>query len=137
MPSCVLRISGCDFAVDRFLAESAFVPCAVYRKGEKRRPASRGAVNMSGCNVDIGGLENDIAAQSEEAVRFIQSFRQELDRARTYEGVEHIVLEFATQFRDVAVQSERLPAELVAAAASVGLEIEITLYPPEAENVNV
>jgi hypothetical protein len=130
MPSCVLRISGCDFDVDRFLAESSLIPVAVYRKGDRRRPASRGISSMSGFNVDIGGADDDIADQSAAAIRFISANRQELERAHTDPGVEDLVLDFATQFRDVAVQGESFPADLVAAAGSVGASIAITLYPP-------
>lgn len=133
MPNCVLRISGSDFAVDQFLSDSVFVPCVVYRKGEARRPASRGVSTISGFNLGVGGPDNDIAGQSVEALRFIHLQQEELDRARTYPGVEYMVLDFATEFREVAVQSEFLSAEVVAAAASVGLALEITLYPPPAD----
>lgn len=80
--------------------------------------------------MEAGEAENDIAAQAAEVVHFIRSHRAELERARTYPGVEHMVLDFATLFRDAVVQSERLPADLIAEAASAGMEIEISLYPP-------
>jgi len=88
--------------------------------------------------VDVGGAENNIASQAAEAVRFIRASRAELIRTRSYPGVEHMTLDFATVYRDVVVQSERLPADLVAEAASVGMEIEISFYPPpEEESLNM
>lgn len=130
MTMCVLRIAGPDFRVDDFLAESPFDVIAVYRKGDPRRPASRGPATTSGFNVEVGGLDYDLKSQSDAAIEFIERHRQELERARNYDGVRFMSLDFATEFRDVAVQNERFPAELIAAAASVGLAIDLTLYPP-------
>ena len=129
MPICVLRIAGEHFAVDEFLRDSSFRPIAIYRKGQARHSTSRRRSNTSGLNLEVGETADDIAAQSAEAVRFIRANRAELARARTYPGVERLVLDFATSFRDVIVQTERFSAELVAEAASAGMEIEISIYP--------
>ncbi|MBV8897231.1 MAG: hypothetical protein JO051_12015 [Acidobacteriaceae bacterium] len=45
----------------------------------------------------------------------------------------NLALDFATQSRDDAVQNERLSAEVIAAAASMGMEIEMSIYPPNDE----
>ena len=51
MPGCVLRASGKNFDVDRFLEKGVFDPCVVYRKGERRSQRSRKRNLTSGFNV--------------------------------------------------------------------------------------
>jgi hypothetical protein len=122
-----------DFAVDDFLATSTFVPIAVYRKDQPRTAGSRHISRQSGFNVAVSDAEDDVAAQAEEAVQFIRNHSAEIARTRAWLGVEYLVLDFATSFRDVVVQSERFPASLVAEAGAAGLEIELTLYPAATE----
>ncbi len=48
-------------------------------------------------------------------------------------GVQAVDLDFGIERRDVAVQCDRLPPELVRLAGSLGLGIELSQYPPAVE----
>src|SRR4029453_13649532 len=50
-------------------------------------------------------------------------------RLCTFSGVESVTLDFGISRRDVAVQCSQLPSELVRLAGSLGLNIELSLYP--------
>ena len=131
MPGCVLRVSGSSFDVDGFLRDTSFDVIAVYRKGDtKGRPKSRGPLTTSGFNVLVSDDDDDLERQSRDAIRFLRDHESEMRRARLYPGVEFTFLDFSTSFRDVAVQSERFSPDIVSAAGTLGLGIELSLYPP-------
>ncbi len=126
MPGCILRVQGVEFDVDAFLASSGFQPCVVYHRGE---PMSRSRLyENNGFGVAVtehGKLKEDIP----EATSFLSANEAELLRLRDFPGVQSLYLDFGHWRRDVAVQCDYLPSELLVLAGKLGLGIALSLYP--------
>jgi hypothetical protein len=61
---------------------------------------------------------------------FLLAESDEIHRLRTFPGLEDLILDFGIERRDVAVQSDHLPADLIRAAGALGLGIDLSQYPP-------
>jgi hypothetical protein len=130
MPGCVLRAASETFDVDAFLRSSEWQPASVHRKGERPFPKSPRVYPQSGFNVVISDKER-IEDQVSEALSFISQHEAEIRRLVGSAGIDNVVLDFGTWFRDVVTQSEFFSAALVRAAAAIGLALEVSMYPPE------
>jgi len=75
---------------------------------------------------------NDLARQVADAVALLQSNDGQLRQLLSQPGASG-VLDFAIEWRDVAVQSDTFPAQLVRAAGSLGLSLEFSHYPKAKE----
>ena len=71
-----------------------------------------------------------------EVVRYLSAKFDELRRLQNFPGVTDLCLDFGYYRRDVVVQCDRLPAELIKLAGSLGMSIEVTLYPRPSEEVD-
>src|SRR5579862_2165527 len=112
MPGCVLRVDGHNFLVDEFLADSSLKPYSVFRKGEVGR---RGALySRSGFQVDVSKVYGELPGQVRDAIAFLHAHQVELARLAAYPGVDNRRLDFGYTRRDVAVQCDYLPPELLA-----------------------
>jgi hypothetical protein len=120
-------VSGANFDVDSFLKTSGFRSTVVYRKGQRRRPASRGQQKTSGFNVTISESD-DPKKQVEQALAFLTRERDELLRLVRFGGVNDIILDFAFPQREYVTRTARLPAELLTAAGALGIEIDVSFY---------
>jgi hypothetical protein len=133
--SCVLRADGSDFLVDRFLEGSELTPCTVYRMGEPRFTAirSQGKVHeSSGFHVSVSDSDFDnLHGQIQDAISFLEKNKVELERLRTFPGVERLTLDFGIARRDISAQYDYFPPELLYLAGSLGVGIELSQYPVE------
>jgi len=133
--SAVLRAGGPDFDVDAFLVGCTLPVCAVHRRGEPVFPASQPngrRCPSSGVNVSVSDADFDeFAGQVEEASTFLRQNGEQVRRLCEFPGVEAVVLDFGITHRDVVVQCDRLPADLIRLAGQLGLAIEISHYPVE------
>lgn len=128
MPGCVFRASGARFDVEAFLKSASLRASVVYRKGQRRRPASRGSQVASGFNVVVSEREDSMQAQVNEALAFLKTHHEDLDRLRKSDGVETIALDFACPQQQMANRSAQFPAELLAAAGNLGVDIHVSFY---------
>ncbi|HEX9502392.1 MAG TPA: hypothetical protein VGA10_12135 [Thermoanaerobaculia bacterium] len=128
MPGCVLRATGAKFDVDAFLSESPFRPATVYRKGQRRRPASRGTQTASGFNVVVSDTDDPPEKQIEYALTFLRDQQGEILRLVRFGGVEEIVLDFGIPQNEIATRSARFPADLLVAAGALGIDIHVSFY---------
>jgi hypothetical protein len=134
--SCVLRAAGPNFNVEEFLATSTLVPSNTYRRGEPRlRTRPKGVRNqVSGLNISVSDARwADLPAQVADAERFLRENKQEISRLRSFPGVEGVSLDFPIYQRvgDTAwMQTDRFPASFVSIAGELGLELELSIYPP-------
>jgi len=131
--STVIRVYGRDFDVDTFVATCTLPVCTVKRRGEPVLAASQPdgrRHEQSGVHVLASDADFTLfPAQVGDAIAFLRSHGVELRRLRTFAGVETATLDFGIERRDVAVQSDRLPAELLRLAAALDLDIELSQYP--------
>jgi len=131
--SAVLRVCGRDFDVDRYCAQGALAPCAVYRRGEPVYPASQphGRRNeQSGVHIAVSDAAfEEFPRQVEEAVVFLRTHYEEVRQLVQFPGVELAYLDFGVARREVEVQCDYLPPELVRLAGELGLGIELSQYP--------
>jgi hypothetical protein len=129
MLSCVLRIDGRDFKVDRYLRTTGLVADCVYRRGEKLRAGV--FCQTSGFTVLVSEPENeDFSTAVADVVSFLRGHRGELEKLREVPGVDGMNLDFGRGFKvgEMMAQSTRLPVELIEECAEIGIEIELSIY---------
>ncbi|RYG67881.1 DUF4279 domain-containing protein, partial [bacterium] len=126
--SCMLRVSGENFDVDTFLAQSQLEPNNVWHKGE---PRYKNQIRLhSGFSVIASNADmDDPQQQVEEVIVFLKTNQNELAKLRDFPNVEEPILDFGIRDRDVAVQSDRFPAELLHLAGSLNIGLEVSRYP--------
>lgn len=127
MPGCVLRASGAGFDVDAFLKASPFKPDIVYRKGQRRRPASRGAQTSSGFNVIISDSDEP-KEQIRRAQRFLKENRGEMLRLMRTRGIENVIVEISCPQEEFLARTAHLPSALLSTAGALGLDIDVSFY---------
>lgn len=132
--SAVLRAAGREFDVDAFLAGCTLPVCAVKRRGQPVLPASQPSGRRheeSAVHITASGADFDeFPRQVVEATAFLQTEFESVRRLCQFPGVKGVTLDFGIERRDVAVQCDHLPAELVKVAGLLGLAIELSHYPP-------
>jgi|SRR5918911_420384 hypothetical protein len=127
MPGCVLRVSGGDFQPHSFLKDSGFVPCNVFRKGERK--AKDRVWDSSGFTVVVSEASgDDFAQQVQDAAGFLRKHKEELARLIKFAGLEDARLDFGVSRKSGFLRSSYLPPELLTLAGEVGVGIEISIY---------
>ena len=127
MPGCVLRASGDYFDPQGFLNDSAFVPCNVFRKGERK--AQDRSWTTSGFTVVVSEASgDDLAQQIQDAIEFLRMHREEVVRLGRFEGLDGVDLDFGVNRKNGFLQSSYLPPELVTLAGALGVGVEISIY---------
>ncbi len=129
MPGCVLRVSGSDKKIRKFLSASPFDPSAVFYKGERRFPKDKRVRKQSGFNLVLSGSEG-LPKQAEGAARFIKRNKEEFDRMKSF-GLKSVTIDFGLY--DIAAEEHpwptyQLPAKLVKLAAEYNFKIELSFY---------
>ena len=76
---------------------------------------------------------DEFPRQADEATAFLRNESEQVRRLCEWPGVEGVTLDFGVERRDVAVQCDVLPMELVRLAGSLGLAIEMSQYPTRDE----
>jgi hypothetical protein len=129
--AAVLRASGRHFDVDAFVAGCDWPIEKVFRRGEpvlKSRPDGR-THDEAGINVVVSEAGfDDLAAQVRDAVAFLTASGAEVRRLVETPGVTGVTLDFGVARHDLAVQTARLPAELVRLAGACGIALEVSHY---------
>jgi len=104
-------------------------PYRVFHRGERNPKGKK--YEHSGFGVEASTVFGDLQKQCRGASAFLRKFRTDLARLRSFPGVSDVWLDFGYLRRDVAVQSDWLPADLVALIGALGLDVCLTLYPNE------
>lgn len=130
---CVLRVWGKAFDVDAFLKESSFRPLTIWHIGESQLPASNPAGRRqqhSGMHISVSEREfSDLSGQIRDAVSFLQTYHGELLRLKDFPGNEGAALDFPVEDRDVAVQCDSFPPELLVLLGNLRIMLAISRYP--------
>ena len=133
MAGCYFRASGDEFDVDSFLIGSSLDVDEVYHKGKRNGPKGK-AQRFTGLSVWVSEDSFSLKTQIPQVIAFLQENERELSRLAEFPGVTELLLDFAYERRaGAAIQSDRLPPELLTLAGGLGITIELTLYPNEEE----
>jgi hypothetical protein len=129
----MLRIGGRELDLDGLLSRCKLPPTSVFRKGEpvvKLQPEGR-VHEESGANFTVsdGGFD-EFEQQKEDAMQFLTEHQSSLEQMMAYQGVDRANLDFGIRWRDVLVQGDYFPPELLKLAGEIGLGIELSQYPP-------
>jgi hypothetical protein len=124
----MFRAAGFYFVVDDFLRQSSLVPYDVWRTGERK--SAKRLHELSGFSMDASEAEMDNPQQQiKDAIAFLKTNHDELIRLKDFPGVETVCLDFAIEDRDVAVQCDSFPSELLRLAGNLDISIEVSRYP--------
>jgi hypothetical protein len=132
--SAVLRAYGVNFDVTAFLKDCSLPACSVKRRGELVHPSQPNGQRHeeSGIHIPVSDAEfSDLPRQIEDAIAFLTVNSSQMKRLAEFPGVESLTLDFGIARRNVCVQCDNLPANLIQLAASYGLNVELTQYPVE------
>ena len=131
MSGCLFWAKGEEFDVDAFLLGSSLLPDQVYHRGEimlaKQPDRLR---SFSGFHLVASETWGCLEPQIKDVIEFLREHELELSRLAHYPGVTQICLDFPYERRQGAVtQTDSLPPELLLLAGSLGISIDLTLYP--------
>jgi hypothetical protein len=126
MPGCVLHVSGDEFRVDAFLADSNLQPYQVHHRGDIGFRSRR--FTDSGLSLDVSTADGDLEAEITDAINFLATHEAELQRLHSFPGVTDMRLDFGYYQRDAAGQFDYLPPDLLVRAGKLGIGIELSLY---------
>ena len=135
MPGCVFHVSGADFNPDEFLVGSSLRPYKVWHRGDRRTRKGK-LCEHSGFSLDVSEIDGQLCGQREDAIVFLRKHQSELSRLASFPGVDDRHLDFGYHHRDAAVQCDYLPPELLALAGSLGIGIELSLYPAPSDKTD-
>jgi hypothetical protein len=84
-------------------------------------------------NVSVSDAEfGDLARQTRDALEFLNTNREELERLVNYVGVEGVELDFPVYGKDAFVESYRFSPELLERVGQLGIKLCVSRYvPPE------
>jgi hypothetical protein len=130
--SCVLRIYGKKFNLDKFLISSSLKPRTVFRKGEPKFKSNPKGKKISQDTVNIGvsyASFDNLDGQIKDAIKFLKANKSELRRNINSKKINgEWALDFAIKRRDVAVQCEWFPQELLLLLGSLGITLQVSYY---------
>jgi hypothetical protein len=139
---CVLRVTGRKFDPEKYLGSSTLEAYLVFRAGEPRFPSNpkSKAHEVSGFCVDVSrGPWNTLAGQTGDAIAFLKRHKHSLARLRSIRKVEDARLDFRVDLRidrhRVFAQFDYFPPTLVSLAGALGIGLELSIYPPDLEQL--
>ena len=115
--------------VGALLKRLPFTPYRTWSKGDVHGVKKK-ILTDSGAAFDVSQADlNEFDRQIEDATAFLEKHGASLEAMTAFPGVEYAVLDFGIEVRDEwAAYSDCLPTRFVRAAASTGLDIELSHY---------
>ena len=140
--SCILTIGGKNFDVDSFVDKSKLRP---YRKDFKGQPRLKNKPNgkkMSSSSISIETSKADfdnLKKQIADTIRFLKRNNHKLSYISSTQGIEYAVLDFGIDLRidrkNIFMQSDTFPNELLKLAGDLSLDIELSIYPVDLQTI--
>jgi len=123
MPGAVLRVSGSNVSLKRFLAGSKWQPTAVYWKGERRFKGSARVSEVNGFNLSVSDAPGSrLDQQVREVKRFLRREQSTLKMLRRLNL--HSVIDFGVHaVGDSGVAFYRFDIGLLVALGKAGVEV--------------
>lgn len=139
---CVLSVTGKQFDPDSFLAASGLSADTVFHAGEPRFPSQLAGkrFDVSGFRISVSRASGaNLSNQVSDAIRFLRDHEGTLARLKSTPGVDDMRLDFPVDLRidrkKVMAQFDYFPPELVSRAGALGFGIELSVYPPDLEQL--
>jgi uncharacterized protein (DUF927 family) len=135
----ILRISGKELDVDNFDLGWNITPSTVHRKGEPVRISKPDGKKKEFFELvfEVSNADySDLKSQIKETTEFLDQNKDYLNRLSAYSTIETIALDFSFNSRidrkNVEVQFDYFPAELIKLAGQFSMDIWLTQWPCEA-----
>lgn len=131
--SCMFRIAGVRVDIDRLLDAVSLPAEMSFRKGAPRlKTRPDGERNKeSGAAFLVSDADFDqFEKQKRDAIAFLKTKKAAIRKIMNWPGVDGGELDFGVEQREVVIQCEHFPSELLKLAGGLGLDIELSLYPP-------
>lgn len=134
----MLRASGDDFDVDEFLLDCELEPNRIFRKGTPRFPASQPdgpVLKSSGLNFVVSDADfSELDIQMQDALAFLSEHKEFVAKLRDYPGVESLGIDFGAEIHPPGWYSFHFTCDLLLAIGSLGIELELSVYPVQEED---
>jgi len=128
--SVYFKATGVEFDVDAFLANSSLEPDSVFHCGEPGRIVPTELCSMNGFAIQVSKGFGRLREHTSTVTDFLQEHELELTRLSRCHGVTDMRFDFGyDRCPEAAVQCDYLPPELLARSGSLGVGIELSLYP--------
>lgn len=130
--SCILRVSGKSFDVNKLLEVCPIKPVKVWFAGE---PKFTGQPNenvnqTSGFGIEISDADlSELSAQIGDAIEFCNSYREILISIMAFPGIDSAVVDFGAEVREPFWRSYSFPAELLRVFGELGISLGLSVYP--------
>jgi hypothetical protein len=132
--SCILRIIGKKLDAEKLAKTLTIKPYKIFKKGDpifESKPNGK-KLSFSGMAFVVSKADFDqLKKQIKDSTRFLSRNKLELKKIIRNKDIEYAVLDFGSKLRigkDVAIQSDYFPFELLKLAGDLKIGIEISLY---------
>jgi hypothetical protein len=109
--SCILRVNGAHLDIDSLVDKLTLIPDRIWHKGEPRcssRPDARKNPNSGASFIASDADFHEFDRQVAEATTFLESFKDQILSVVSFDGVDHVALDFGIELRNVAIHCDFL-----------------------------
>jgi hypothetical protein len=140
--SCILTIRGKNLDVNAFVDKSKLKP---YRKSYKGQPKlklkpnseklSHSSLSIETSKADFDNLKKQIA----DTIAYLKRNKHKLTHIASTKEIQYAILDFGIDLRidrkKVYIQSDTFPSTLLKLAGDLGLDITLSLYPVDLQEM--
>ncbi|MGC4034689.1 MAG: hypothetical protein QM764_01920 [Chitinophagaceae bacterium] len=139
---CNLVILGKNLDIDALIAKSSLRGYSKRYKGQpvfKTKPngkkSTHSSIRIQTSKSDFDNLEKQIS----DTIKYLKRHKNKLNIIRQTKEVDLAVLDFGICLRinkkEILTQSDRFPNQLLKLAGDIGLDIELSIYPIELQEI--
>jgi len=140
--SCILTIAGKNFDVDTFISVSKLKPYKISYKGQPKFKTKPNSEKLSRSLLSIQTSKagfNNLNKQISDTVRYLKRNKDKLTHIALTKEIDHAILDFGIDLRidreKVLYQSDTFPNELLKLAGDLKLDIELSIYPVDMQEI--
>ena len=139
---CNLVILGKNLDIDTFLSRSKLRGFTKIYKGEPRfkskpdgRKVEHSRIAIQTSDADFDELDRQI----KETIHYLKRKKDKLSHIKQVKEIDLALLDFGINLRidkkKVLLQSDRFPTELLRLAGEIGLDLELSIYPIDMQDI--
>ena len=140
--SCILTIWGRYFDVDTFINTSKLKPYKKSYKGQPKFKAKPDGEKLPHSLIAIETSKTDfdnLDKQITDTIRYLKQNKDKLAHLSLAKGIDHAILDFGINLRidkkNILSQSDKFPSKLLKLAGDLGLDIQLSLYPVDMQEI--